>query len=91
MYEILTGRGLGYLNLPKITRITNVSPEMAVFANVKTNEKVSPIYCRSCEIFGEIRANYGDLTDDESLVRFFKEVLDKRDSLDEADKQIRAT
>ena len=42
-----------------------------------------------CEIFGDIRANYGDLTDDESLVRFFKEVLDKRDSLDEADKRRR--
>ena len=44
-----------------------------------------------CEIFGEIRANYGDLTDDESLVRFLKEVIDKRDSLDEADKQRRET
>ena len=39
-----------------------------------------------CEIFGEIRANYGDLKDDESLVRFFKEVLDLRESLDEANK-----
>ena len=39
-----------------------------------------------CEVFGEIRANYGDLKDDESLVRFFKEVLDLRESLDEADK-----
>ena len=37
-----------------------------------------------CEVFGDIRANYGDLKDDESLVKFFKEVLELRDSLDEA-------
>ena len=37
-----------------------------------------------CEVFGDIRANYGDLKDDESLVRFLKEVLDMRDSIDEA-------
>ena len=44
-----------------------------------------------CEVFGEIRANYGDLKDDESLVRFFKEVLDKRDSIDEDKKQRKGT
>ena len=42
-------------------------------------------------MFGEIRASYGDLKDDESLVRFFKEVLNKRESIDEADKQRKRT
>ena len=55
------------------------------------NERESEPHLLSgqCEVFGEIRANYGDLTDDESLVSFLKEVLDKRDSLDEAEKQSR--
>ena len=38
-----------------------------------------------CEVFGEIRANYGDLKDDESLVKFFKEVLELRDNIDETE------
>ena len=38
-----------------------------------------------CEVFGEIRANYGDLKDDESLVKFFKEVLELRDYIDETE------
>ena len=38
-------------------------------------------------MFGDIRASYGDLEDDTSLVRFFKEVLDRRDDIDEAEKQ----
>ena len=40
-----------------------------------------------CEVFGDIRAKYGDLNDDESLVKFFNEVLDMRDALDDAKKQ----
>ena len=40
-----------------------------------------------CEVFGEIRASYGDLKDDESLAKFFKEVLNKRDKIDEEAKK----
>ena len=43
--------------------------------NVRDREKVNNIY------------SYGDLEDDTSLVRFFKEVLDRRDDIDEAEKQ----
>ena len=38
-------------------------------------------------MFGDIRVKYGDLRDNESLVRFFKEVLEMRDLLDEAAKE----
>ena len=38
-------------------------------------------------MYGDIRANYGDLEDDTSLVKFFKEVLDRRDAIDEAEKK----
>ena len=41
----------------------------------------------NCEVFGEIRGKYGDLNDDASLVSFFKEVLELRDILDEAEKE----
>ena len=41
-----------------------------------------------CEVFGSIRSNYGDLKDDGSLVKFFKEILEMRDTLDEADKNV---
>ena len=40
-----------------------------------------------CEMFGDIRGKYGELNDNESLVRFFKEVLEMRDLLDEAAKE----
>ena len=40
-----------------------------------------------CGVFGEIREKYGELNDNESLVRFFKEVLAKRDLIDEAEKE----
>ena len=37
-----------------------------------------------CEVFGDIRENYGNFKEDKSLVKFFKEVLELRDYLDEA-------
>ena len=40
-----------------------------------------------CEVFGDIRGKYGELKDDESLVKFFNEVLEMRDALDEAKKK----
>ena len=41
----------------------------------------------NCEEFGDIRGNFGDLKDDKSLVQFFKEVLERRDTIDEEEKQ----
>ena len=40
----------------------------------------------TCKVYGDIRSKYGDLRDDQSLVRFFTEVLEKREALDEEDK-----
>ena len=37
-------------------------------------------------MYGEIRASYSNLNDDEQLVQFFNEVLDLRDKLEEEDK-----
>ena len=36
-----------------------------------------------CKVFGDLNERFGDLTDDENLVRFFQEVLARRDLLDE--------
>ena len=38
-------------------------------------------------MFGDIRGKYGELNDNESLVRFFKEVLEMRDIIDEEEKE----
>ena len=40
-----------------------------------------------CEVFGDIRGKYGDINNDASLVSFFKEVLEMRDILDDAEKE----
>ena len=40
----------------------------------------------NCEVYGDIRANYSDLNDDNQLVNFFKEILAKRDELEEGDR-----
>ena len=40
-----------------------------------------------CEMFGDIRGKYGELNDNESLVSFFKEVLEMRDIIDEEEKE----
>ena len=40
----------------------------------------------NCEVYGEIRAGYSNFNDDEQLVKFFNEVLDMRDKLEEEDK-----
>ena len=35
-----------------------------------------------CPVYGDLTHKYSDLTDIDSLVQFFKEVLDRRDELD---------
>ena len=37
----------------------------------------------SCEVYGDIRNNYGQLNIDEEVVQFFNEVLERRDMLEE--------
>ena len=37
-----------------------------------------------CEVYKDIRDNYGDLQNDDDLVKFFREVLERREQLEEA-------
>ena len=37
----------------------------------------------NCKVFGHLNERFGDLSDDENLVLFFKEVLATRDQMDE--------
>ena len=43
----------------------------------------------NCEMYSDIRHKYGDLGDDKNLVRFFTQVLEMRDAIDEAEKNKR--
>ena len=40
----------------------------------------------NCEVYGEIKNKYSNLNDDAQLVKFFNEVLDRRDKLEEEEK-----
>ena len=42
---------------------------------------------RHCYVYDDIRAKYGDLNSDESLVPFFQEVLAKRDRILEEERK----
>ena len=46
-------------------------------------EEESHLISGDCEIYGDIRRKYGDLDDDNKLVKFFNEVLARRDELEE--------
>ena len=51
-------------------------------------EEESHLISGDCEIYGDIRRKYGDLDDDNKLVKFFNEVLARRDELEkEEDKR----
>ena len=39
-----------------------------------------------CDVYGEIRGRYGNLDNDNELVKFFSEVLARRDKLEEEKK-----
>ena len=45
-------------------------------------ELESHLLAGGCKVYGGIRRKYGDLEDDEDLVEFFKEVLEKREELE---------
>ena len=40
----------------------------------------------NCEVYGEIRRNYGDINDSDSLINFFNDVLALREKLEEEEK-----
>ena len=47
-------------------------------------ELESHLLAGKCKIYGEIREKYGDLEDDDDLVEFFNEVLERREELEES-------
>ena len=40
----------------------------------------------NCQVYGGLRTQFGDLEDDENLVKFFQAVLDKREELEDEDR-----
>ena len=48
-------------------------------------EEESHLMSGSCKVYGDIRNNYGQLDNDEELVQFFNEVLERRIMLEEED------
>lgn len=49
----------------------------------KEIEKESHIIEGKCEAYKDIRANFDTLDDDENLLAFFKEVIERREKLEE--------
>ena len=40
-----------------------------------------------CEVYGDLRSQFGNLEDDNNLVMYFQAVLDRRDNLEEEDRR----
>mgnify|MGYP007123635129 FL=1 len=51
----------------------------------QTREEESHLISGKCPIFGDLTKQFGDLSDDSNLVQFFREVLERRDQLDQKD------
>ena len=49
-------------------------------------EEESHLLSGNCEVYGDIRRRYENLDDDANLVKFFNEVLQMRDDLEEKEK-----
>ena len=41
----------------------------------------------SCEVYSDLRTQFGDLGEDRNLAEFFRAVLDRRDTLEEEDRK----
>ena len=41
-----------------------------------------------CKVFGDLQNKFGDLSHDENLIKFFNEVLSRRDKIDKLDPDI---
>ena len=52
-----------------------------------TREEEGHITSGSCEVYGDLKSQFGDLKEDKNLVDFFRAVLDRRDELEEEDGQ----
>ena len=49
-------------------------------------EEEGHIVSGNCNVYSDLRSQYGDLGEDQNLVQFFRAVLDRRDSLEEEDR-----
>ena len=53
-------------------------------------EEESHLIAGDCPVYGDIRENYPDMESDEDLVKFFTEVLARRERLEEEDRGLAA-
>ena len=51
-----------------------------------SREEEGHITSGTCHVYGGLRTQFGDLENDENLVRFFQAVLDKREELEDEDR-----
>ena len=49
-------------------------------------EEEGHIVSGRCEVYEDLRSQFGDLGEDENLVKYFQAVLDRRDSLEDEDR-----
>ena len=54
---------------------------------LKTVEEEGHIVSGQCEVYGDLRSQFGDLQEDKNLVQYFQAVLDRRDILEEVDRR----
>ena len=40
-----------------------------------------------CEVYGDLKSQFGDMKEDKNLVNYFQAVLDRRESLEEEDRR----
>ena len=72
-----------YNRSPVITHTINVLRDQIGFVCVRNPGKTRPTSLQDRAVYGDLALKYSDLTDDENLVEFFREVLDRRDQLDQ--------
>ena len=58
---------------------------------LRTVEEEGHIVSGQCEVYGDLRSQFGDLQEDKNLVQYFQAVLDRRDILEEEDRRTGAT
>ena len=53
----------------------------------KEVEEEGHIVSGQCEVYGDLRSQFGNLQEDKNLINYFQAVLDRRDSLKEEDRR----
>ena len=52
-----------------------------------SREEEGHITSGNCEVYGDLKSQFGDLSEDKNLVDFFRAVLDRREDLEEEDRK----